>query len=143
MCGEYGHVGDGWVESRYRFKDRPESAFLGIESRGYHYGEPYGRYHRLYIRHYSHEKYEKQMEKYRSHKIKSRPNGQKRCYPPLHVYYYQNGEYCIAFCYNTPGYRMKKKMPKIYRSIRPRLEYVQARSFLFSSLSSLYSSALF
>jgi hypothetical protein len=91
-CGEYGYLGRGWAENSRR-----------------HSGD---RYRTLYIRHYSSEKYHEMMEKYRSHEIKSRPNGQKRCYVPLNVKLWPttNMEVHIPYC-NIRTYRYS---PKIY-----------------------------
>lgn len=93
-CEEYGYLGYGWTKNSY-----------GTQ------------YQTNYIRHYSSEKYHKMMEEYRSHKIKSRPNGQKRCYVPLVDFYpTANREYYTACCYNPnliQGYNAKHKLSKI------------------------------
>ncbi len=44
------------------------------------YRVTYGRYNHYYIGHYSSEKYQLQMQDYKMHKRKSRPNGRKWCH---------------------------------------------------------------
>jgi hypothetical protein len=88
-CGEYGYSGRGWAHSSYRTKGKAKAKAR----------RRYGRYHTRYIRHYDSEKYHKQMERYRTHEIKSRPNGQKRCHVSRGVQFYSNGEYGVAFNY--------------------------------------------
>lgn len=97
-CWEYGYLGKGWV-----YRDRNRDIYRhrhGI------------RYRIYYVRHYSPDKYRKQMEKYRSHKIRSRPNGQYRCNIRCRVKLFSIGEYHVQFCrYRQPTYRI---YPRIY-----------------------------
>jgi hypothetical protein len=101
-------------------RGEPESVFLGIEEKSDNrpYYETYGRYRTRYIRHYSPEVYDKQMERYRNHEIKSRPNGQKRCYVSGLVEFYRPEDYHIAYSRFDPRSRLYKKhsLKVIYRS---------------------------
>lgn len=108
-CGEYGYLGRASVSSVYK-------------------GTIYGRYYKYYIRHrYSSEKYHKQMERYRNHEIKSRPNGQRRCYLSLLTTQYdsRNGIAWCPYYFPTRTYEgrileaPKNSMEKIYRPTRP------------------------
>jgi hypothetical protein len=74
-CGNYGWVGKGTILNPRKF-----------------------RYPVNYIRHYSSEVYHRQMVRYRNHEIKSRPNGQKRCYVPNACYEVIDGMYHIRVC---------------------------------------------
>jgi hypothetical protein len=95
-------VGHGWASS-YRHSHRNR----GISRLRHEINKDvYARYGTGYVRHYSHDKYREQMEKYRSHKIKSRPNGQKRCNIPCRVFFSVEENH-VAFCrYRPPTYRV-------------------------------------
>lgn len=89
-CWEYGSFGYGWTAN-------PRDNIFQVQ----------------YVRHYSSEVYRKQMVRYRNHEIKSRPNGQKRCYlGGCAVYPLPNTDYDIAYCKYNPhlekGYRLHK-----------------------------------
>lgn len=97
-CGEYGYLGRGWI----------------AHARG-------TRYHVNYIRHYNPEKYHRQMERYRNHEIKSRPNGQKRCYVPNAHFRPINDEYSImetdgVSCGSPDCRNGKHKLPLVPRA---------------------------
>jgi hypothetical protein len=65
------------------------------------YRVEYGRYKTPYIHHYDPEKFHEDMERYRSHEIKPRPNGQRSCFIPKHVqfhHYGPSGECIVASC---------------------------------------------
>lgn len=94
-CGEYGYVGHGTVDSIYRPKFRKgyiDTVYIVQPNKKV----IYGRYVKFYIRHpYSSERYHKDMIRYRNHEIRSRPNGQKRCYLRIRTFY--SGRTGVAF----------------------------------------------
>jgi hypothetical protein len=97
-CGEYGYLHHGSVLSVYHPKHgkKVASVYPVTDDNKVVYGQ----YSIRYIRHYSPEKYRQKMEEYKSHKIKSRPNGQKRCYIPVNVKFRYNlfGRCMQAYC---------------------------------------------
>jgi hypothetical protein len=123
-CGEYGYLGKGRTESTYRSKDRrsPPTSIYDTKKGTYrevynYYPMPntaypttfikkgtnrvlYGYYKTRIIRHYSSQEYHETMKRYRSHEIKSRPNGQTRHYVEKHVKfrYSSFAKSMVAYC---------------------------------------------
>jgi hypothetical protein len=129
-CGQNGYLCCGWVDSIYRLKPfRGEYKYCGLGA-----FDPkahkviYDRYGFFYIRHYSPEKYREQMKRYRSHQLKSRPNGQKRCYIPTDIKFHwdeenKRGSACMSKYHYYRSVRdgrilksEKDRLPKIFRS---------------------------
>jgi hypothetical protein len=127
-CNRNGYLRCGWVESSYRPKHK-YSGLYGLNPKTNRVS--YDRYGIFYIRHYSPEVYQKQMEKYRSHQLKSRPNGQKRCYIQADLRFRWDEENKVGYAYMlNDSYwrseyegrvleRAKRTLPKIYESTRP------------------------
>ena len=85
-CGKYGYLGKGWARN------------------------PRIRYKVFYIRHYDSEVYHRQMVRYRNHEIKSRPNGQRRCYVPNAHFEIIDGVYHLTGCEGECN-RIEHKLP--------------------------------
>jgi hypothetical protein len=115
LCGEYGFLTRRWVESSYypmyvsyyilsgigssnvrgsRYRGGPKSVYSPVEvekiDKKSLYRVTYRRYDHYYVGHYSSEKYHQQMQDYKMHKRKSRPNGRKWCHLQSDCYLYKN-----------------------------------------------------
>jgi hypothetical protein len=121
-CSQHGYLCCGRVDSIYRVKlFRGQYKYCGLGT-----FEP-EKHKVVYYNRYGSEKYREQMERYRSHHLKSRPNGQKRCYIPTSIKFHWNeqnkrGVACMLYhlyCTRSDGTileREKDRMPKIFRS---------------------------
>jgi hypothetical protein len=121
-CNQFGYLCCGRVDSIYRPKRGEYCGLFGYDpgTNKVIYDKRYGFF---YIRHYSPEMYRKQMERYRSHQLKSRPNGQKRCYVKTSISFHWNEQNKFgAPCMDSRFYngkrlpRARAKLPKIFRT---------------------------
>ena len=110
----------GWVKSSHYPKYFPKSI--------------YGHMLFHYIRHYSSAKFHEMMKRYRSHEIKSRPNGQKRCYVSRDVRFYRNGRiFHVTYCSYviSPRYDMNmNKIGEVLERREERLSKISRSTFL-------------
>ena len=121
-CGEYGFPGYGAVSSTYYPKQGLDKCASVYAPRPGTKGITYGRYRIRYIRHeYSSEKYYKELKRYKSHEIKSWPNGQIRHYVHANVNFrYDYSARCmLARCNWYPSLKGRRPssdpLPRIWR----------------------------
>jgi hypothetical protein len=105
-CGTYGFLGHGTAGSVYYPKKGVDKCRTVYEPKPRTKGITYGQYVTRHIIHeYSSAEYHKEMERYKNHEIKSRPNGhQRRCYVHTNVKFQYNifARCLVAFCEYNP-----------------------------------------